>query len=102
MEEKDSFVCVECGTPAKKLLKRNTYGYKLEQCVNPECGKVVDKYVEFETNLILINLILCSESIFRHLFYNLQVGNLPKAILKLISALVAFEVMARDRPLPFP
>lgn len=44
------------------------------------CGEVVDKYVEYDTMLVVIDLIIHNISAYRHLLYNMriQVWNLEE------------------------
>jgi hypothetical protein len=38
--------------------------------VKPECKNDSDKYLEYERNLKILNIILCFPQIYRHIFFN--------------------------------
>ena len=40
----------------------------IEKC--DKCGKIADKFIEFEYNLKLFSLVLCEKSFYRHTYYN--------------------------------
>eukprot|EP00347_Sterkiella_histriomuscorum_P000330 403376291 len=53
-------VCVECGT-------------------RHECNSEADKFLEYERNLKILNIILCFSNIYRHIFFNHEtIYNLKK------------------------
>ena len=51
----------------RQLYKDN---YCLEKCKS--CRELSDKYVEYESNLKILSVLLCFTQIHRHLFYNVQ------------------------------
>lgn len=64
-------VCVNCGDykkDGKLFIKYNNSSYKLLDC--DKCGKVIDKYIEYDNLNILINIILLKRGVYRHLVYN--------------------------------
>ena len=64
-------VCVECGTRVRRLVRKLQFdNYCLEKC--PECKNDSDKYLEYERNLKILNIILCFPQIYRHIFFNLD------------------------------
>lgn len=76
-------VCVECGTRVRRLVRKLQFdNYCLEKCVSaylctikhvqPECKNDSDKYLEYERNLKILNIILCFPQIYRHIFFNLD------------------------------
>ncbi|KAK6737349.1 hypothetical protein RB195_019820 [Necator americanus] len=46
---------------------------RLSDCKS--CGAVVDKYVEYDTMLVIIDLIIHNISAYRHLIYNMKIQN---------------------------
>ncbi|CAH0758905.1 unnamed protein product [Diatraea saccharalis] len=80
------FKCVNCGEPAAALYK--TYGpsvTKLTKCM--KCKLVVDKYVEYDPVIVMIDLVLMSKEAQRHILYNTEF----KSYWKLLIILVMLE-----------
>lgn len=46
----------------------------LERC--ERCGQVADKYLEFDNNLKTLSVLLCTQAVYRHLFFNVNYGEL--------------------------
>lgn len=68
--------CVNCGDykpDGKFYIKYNNNSYKLLDC--NKCGKIIDKYIEYDHLNILINIILLKRGVYRHLVYNNHVSN---------------------------
>jgi hypothetical protein len=42
----------------------------LERC--KRCGEVADKYVEYDSNLKILSVLLCFTQIHRHIFFNVE------------------------------
>lgn len=79
-DEELKFRCVNCGHRLKELYK--TYSptiQKLADC--DKCGKVADKLIEFESLVIIIDLILLNKEAQRHVLYNTSCKNLYKILL---------------------
>lgn len=79
-DEELKFRCVNCGQRLKELYK--TYSptiQKLADC--PSCGKVADKLIEFESLVIIIDVILLSSQAQRHVLYNTSCKNLYKLLM---------------------
>lgn len=55
-----------------RLIKRLQVqeNYVLERC--SRCGEVADKYLEFESNLKILSLLLITQSVYRHIYFNLN------------------------------
>ncbi|XP_072941468.1 uncharacterized protein Arv1 [Epargyreus clarus] len=69
MENKCEYKCVNCGKAAGALYK--TYGpsvLKLTKCEN--CKGIVDKYLEYDPVIVMIDLVLMSKEAQRHIIYN--------------------------------
>ncbi|VDN51287.1 unnamed protein product [Dracunculus medinensis] len=63
------FVCINCGELSNTLFQKfSDSGIRLTRCEN--CGKLVDKYVEYDTVLIIIDLVLQYIGAYRHLLIN--------------------------------
>ncbi|KAG1662454.1 Protein ARV1 [Nymphon striatum] len=72
-----SFHCVHCGKPHKELYKQYSKDVlKLSVC--NFCGNSVDKYVEFDPVLIMIDVLLQRCEAYRHMIYNMEIKNLWK------------------------
>lgn len=61
-------VCIECGTPAASAFEKLGNTVRLSRCKN--CGEIVDKYVEYDSVLIALDLVLQKVSVYKHLFNN--------------------------------
>ncbi|XP_038072338.1 protein ARV1-like [Patiria miniata] len=63
------YLCIECGTYATALYKIYSGGViKIAHCEN--CSKVVDKYVEFDPVIILLDALLYKPQAYRHILFN--------------------------------
>ena len=84
-----NFVCVHCGSPVNKIV-RNLYkdNYCLEKCKN--CNEVSDKYVEYESNLKFLSVLLCFTQIHRHIFFNVESISQLKIKCFAVSVLMIF------------
>jgi hypothetical protein len=61
--------CVECNKWVDRLYSEVLKGHlALSSCEH--CGRVADKYVEYEYTIIFLNLLLCKPQVFRHLLFN--------------------------------
>lgn len=86
--EELKFRCVNCGHRLKELYK--TYSptiQKLAEC--EKCRNVADKLIEFESLVIIIDLVLLSSQAQRHVLYNTSCKNLYK-ILMVITLLESY------------
>lgn len=64
-----TYKCVQCGESASALFKQ--YGpsvLKLSKC--EQCRGYVDKYVEYDPVIVMIDLLLMSKEAQRHIIYN--------------------------------
>uniref|UniRef100_A0A7S3LK37 Protein ARV n=1 Tax=Aplanochytrium stocchinoi TaxID=215587 RepID=A0A7S3LK37_9STRA len=69
------FCCVECGSDkngSKAYIEYSKGTLKLKRCV--DCGNLVDKYVEFEWLLIIIDMMLLRLPPFRHVLRNVEIS----------------------------
>ncbi|CAG9562857.1 unnamed protein product [Danaus chrysippus] len=63
------YKCVNCGAAASALYR--TYGpsvLKLTKC--DTCKGLVDKYIEYDSVIVMIDLVLMSKAAQRHIIYN--------------------------------
>ncbi|XP_051909247.1 protein ARV1 [Hippocampus zosterae] len=64
-----AFRCIECNEKAAELHRDYTNGIlKITLCGS--CQKPVDKYIEYDPVIILIDAILCKTQAFRHILFN--------------------------------
>jgi len=63
-------VCVECGQISKIVRHLQNDNYCLEKC--KRCGEIADKYVEYDSNLKILSVLLCFTQIHRHIFFNVE------------------------------
>ncbi|KAL1524170.1 hypothetical protein AB1Y20_019079 [Prymnesium parvum] len=64
-------VCVECGEAVSSTIQEvraSSTSIRLRRC--DSCGQIADKYVEFETLLVLLDVLLHRVSAYRHLLCN--------------------------------
>ncbi|XP_033932052.1 protein ARV1 [Pseudochaenichthys georgianus] len=66
---KDGFRCVECNEKAPELHRDYSKGI-LKITICESCQKPVDKYIEYDPVIILIDAILCKTQAFRHILFN--------------------------------
>ncbi|TSL47533.1 Protein ARV1 [Bagarius yarrelli] len=68
-----SFKCIECNEEASELYRDYSNGIvKITICKS--CAKPVDKYIEYDPVIILIDAILCKIQAFRHILFNTQIN----------------------------
>ena len=98
-------LCVECSSPVPHLWREVSPGnIRLTGC--SQCGAVAaDPYVEYETILILLDLVGQRSQAYRHLLYNthsLLTSRLPPSLLWAalltlqLSALTALALLSAD------
>ncbi|KAJ1370313.1 hypothetical protein KIN20_032007 [Parelaphostrongylus tenuis] len=67
-----NYKCVNCMEPSTSLYQSYSEGViRLSNCKH--CNEVVDKYVEYETMLIVIDLIVHNICAYRHIIYNMKI-----------------------------
>ncbi|KAM3602730.1 uncharacterized protein V6R79_009736 [Siganus canaliculatus] len=71
--EKDGFRCVECNQKAPELHRDYSNGI-LKITICESCQKPVDKYIEYDPVIILIDAILCKAQAFRHILFNTRLN----------------------------
>ncbi|XP_065361276.1 protein ARV1 [Calliphora vicina] len=63
-----AYVCINCGQKVKELYKKYSNTFKTVNC--EKCHNVADKYIEFETVIILVDSMLLSQQAYRHALFN--------------------------------
>ncbi|XP_068609654.1 protein ARV1 [Brachionichthys hirsutus] len=71
--KKDDFRCVECNAKASELYRDYSNGI-LKITICELCQKPVDKYIEYDPVIILLDAILCKTQAFRHILFNTSLG----------------------------
>lgn len=78
--EELKYRCVNCGHPLKELtVVYSPTIQKLTEC--DKCHETADKLIEFETIVIIIDLILLSIQAQRHVLFNSNCKNLYKTLM---------------------
>ncbi|XP_062857900.1 protein ARV1 [Trichomycterus rosablanca] len=70
---KTTFKCVECNEDASELYRDYSNGI-LKITICKSCAKPVDKYIEYDPVIILIDAILCKVQAFRHILFNTEIN----------------------------
>ncbi|XP_010620236.1 protein ARV1 isoform X2 [Fukomys damarensis] len=65
--------CIECNQGASELYRDYNHGV-LKLTVCKSCQKLVDKYIEYDPVIILINAILCKAQVYRHILFNTKIN----------------------------
>lgn len=97
-------ICVECTNPNIKLLFTEFKSKYIQMAVCPDCGKLADKYIEYDYVILFLDVLLLKPQAYRHLAYNVvessifsDKGNVPfferyKQLLRYAALTVLFEV----------
>ncbi|KAJ8920496.1 hypothetical protein NQ315_005365 [Exocentrus adspersus] len=95
----ENYFCINCGSPVTYLYKKYSETVlKLTECKH--CKNVADKYVEYDTLFVVIDLILLKVSAFRHVLLNVQFKNFWKLsiILLFLETYSSWSVSAKNNP----
>ncbi|XP_016018912.1 protein ARV1 [Rousettus aegyptiacus] len=65
--------CIECDQEASELYRDYSHGV-LRITICKSCQKPVDKYIEYDPVIILINAILCKAQAYRHILFNTKIN----------------------------
>ncbi|XP_048841623.1 protein ARV1 [Brienomyrus brachyistius] len=71
--EQAPFRCIECNADAHELYRDYRNGI-LKITICESCRKPVDKYIEYDPVIILIDAILCKTQAFRHILFNTKIN----------------------------
>ena len=67
-------MCVECGSDNTHLCEQISPSVlKLSQCTS--CEAVVDKYIEYDGVLVLLEMLLLKTNVYRHVVFNRRYFN---------------------------
>ncbi|XP_059583618.1 protein ARV1-like [Alligator mississippiensis] len=69
----DGYRCMECSGKAPELYRDYQHG-GLHLSICKSCQKPVDKYIEYDPIIILINAILCKAQAYRHILFNTKIN----------------------------
>ncbi|KAJ7342229.1 hypothetical protein JRQ81_009745 [Phrynocephalus forsythii] len=72
-EAAGSYRCIECNQKATELYKDYQRGV-LRISICKSCEKPVDKYIEYDPVIIIINAILCKAQVYRHILFNTKIN----------------------------
>ncbi|TKR87348.1 hypothetical protein L596_011759 [Steinernema carpocapsae] len=65
----DAFVCINCDSPSSSIYQEYSKDViRITEC--KKCGEIVDKYVEYDIVLVIMDLTLQYISAYRHLLIN--------------------------------
>ncbi|XP_010560986.1 PREDICTED: protein ARV1 isoform X2 [Haliaeetus leucocephalus] len=68
-----AYRCIECNREAAELYRDYQRGV-LRISICKSCQKPVDKYIEYDPVIILINAILCKAQAYRHILFNTKIN----------------------------
>lgn len=71
-------ICIECTNPNIKSLYSKYKSDYIRLTICPRCGKIADKYIEFDNVILFIDLLLLKKQACRHLAYNITETELLK------------------------
>ncbi|KAG8583539.1 hypothetical protein GDO81_008460 [Engystomops pustulosus] len=67
------FRCIECNEKSTELYRDYKHGV-LKITICKSCQKPVDKYIEYDPVIILINAMLCKVQAYRHILFNTAIN----------------------------
>ncbi|KAG7378349.1 sterol homeostasis protein [Phytophthora pseudosyringae] len=91
MLRRRGLVCVECGAPVPELVRDYGKG-NLRLAICSSCNAVADKYVEYETVLLFLEVLLLKPQVYRHVLCNLPAPVSARTTLKLFVILVMLDM----------
>ncbi|NXG24384.1 ARV1 protein, partial [Grallaria varia] len=68
-----AYRCIECNEEAVELYRDYQRGV-LRISICKSCQKPVDKYIEYDPVIILINAVLCKAQAYRHILFNTKIN----------------------------
>lgn len=71
-------ICIECSNPNINSLYSKYKSDYIRLTICPRCGKIADKYIEFDNVILFIDLLLLKKQACRHLAYNITETELLK------------------------
>ncbi|KAI9917196.1 hypothetical protein PsorP6_012648 [Peronosclerospora sorghi] len=91
MSRTSDFVCVECGTPVPELVRDYGKG-NLRLVICTACNSVADKYIEYETILLFLEILWLKPQVYRHVLCNLPAPVSSRTMLKFFVILVMLDM----------
>ncbi|XP_018580025.1 protein ARV1 [Anoplophora glabripennis] len=94
-----NYTCINCGGPVKDLYKKySATVLKLTECEH--CKNIADKYLEYDTVIIIIDLILLRLIAYRHILLNSKFKNFWKLsiILLLLETYIHWSATVKHVP----
>eukprot|EP01134_Creolimax_fragrantissima_P003322 CFRG3322T1 len=89
-----TYVCVECGDSVAFIYKEYSKGtIRLARC--QRCGRIADKYCEFEALIIITDMLLHKPMVYRHLLYNRYGRESERWMLKLALLVLLCDAYIR-------
>ncbi|TDH70203.1 hypothetical protein CCR75_002226 [Bremia lactucae] len=88
---RQGLVCVECGASVEELVRDYGKG-NLRLSICSICNSIADKYVEYETILLFLEVLLLKPQVYRHVLYNLPTPVTIRTTLKLFIVLVMLDM----------
>lgn len=102
-------ICIECGYPNIDCLYSKYKSDYIKLSVCPECNKIADKYIEYDSVILFLDILLLKRQAYKHLAYNLTEMEMISSIhsninsnfkflqtygklMKLIFMILSFEV----------
>lgn len=83
MADESRLRCIVCLEPTPQLYRKTDADcIKLIECVR--CGSVVDRYVECEASVVLLELLLLDAAAFRHILHNSSFASSWEVLLKVL------------------
>ncbi|XP_069810280.1 protein ARV1 [Dendropsophus ebraccatus] len=70
---KPLYRCIECNEESTELYRDYRHGV-LKITICKSCQKPVDKYIEYDPVIILINAMLCKVQAYRHILFNTAIN----------------------------
>nr|ACI49149.1 hypothetical protein Cbre_JD20.004 [Caenorhabditis brenneri] len=93
--EKEEFACVNCQAAASTTYKKYSEDViRLTEC--EKCHELVDKYIEYDVVLVVIDLMLQYVQAYRHLLLNVKIER-PERLFVIFWLSHAAEVWMRDK-----
>uniref|UniRef100_A0A8C5R111 Protein ARV n=1 Tax=Leptobrachium leishanense TaxID=445787 RepID=A0A8C5R111_9ANUR len=72
-EKSPMYRCIECSKESAELYRDYKHGV-LKITICKSCQKPVDKYIEYDPVIILINAMLCRAQAYRHVLFNTTIN----------------------------
>lgn len=63
-------ICIECGNPDIKYLYSEYKKKYIKLTICSECGKLADKYIEYDNVILFLDVLLLEPQAYRHLAFN--------------------------------